>query len=290
MKLGFIGLGVMGRPMAARLLRAGHEVAVWARRPEATHPLVELGAHSCAEPAEVGRRSEVIFTIVTYGRDVEAVVFGERGLAAGMGEGDILVDMSTIAPGLALDIADRLAARGMQMLDAPVSGGGIGAEAGTLAIMVGGTADTLARVRPLLDVLGRTIVHVGGNGAGQVAKMCNQMVMVAAIQASAEAFQLAAASGVDVGRVREALAGGSAGSRVLDIFGGRMVERDFVAGVEARLHHKDFGIVADEASRLGIAMPVTATVAQQLNALMANGWGGNDTASLLRVLESTGLN
>jgi 2-hydroxy-3-oxopropionate reductase len=290
MKLGFIGLGVMGRPMAARLLRAGHEVAVWARRPEATHPLVELGAHSCAEPAEVGRRSEVIFTIVTYGRDVEAVVFGERGLAAGMGEGDILVDMSTIAPGLALDIADRLAARGMQMLDAPVSGGGIGAEAGTLAIMVGGTADTLARVRPLLDVLGRTIVHVGGNGAGQVAKMCNQMVMVAAIQASAEAFHLAAASGVDVGRVREALAGGSAGSRVLDIFGGRMVERDFVAGVEARLHHKDFGIVADEASRLGIAMPVTATVAQQLNALMANGWGGNDTASLLRVLESTGLN
>ena len=290
MKLGFIGLGVMGRPMAARLLRAGHEVAVWARRPEATHPLVELGAISCADPAEVGRRSEVIFTIVTYGRDVEAVVFGERGLAAGMGEGDILVDMSTIAPGLALDIADRLAARGMQMLDAPVSGGGIGAEAGTLAIMVGGTADTLARVRPLLDVLGRTIVHVGGNGAGQVAKMCNQMVMVAAIQASAEAFQLAAASGVDVGRVREALAGGSAGSRVLDIFGGRMVERDFVAGVEARLHHKDFGIVADEASRLGIAMPVTATVAQQLNALMANGWGGNDTASLLRVLESTGLN
>ena len=288
--IGFIGLGVMGRPMAARLLRAGHEVAVWARRPEATHPLVELGAHSCAEPAEVGRRSEVIFTIVTYGRDVEAVVFGERGLAAGMGEGDILVDMSTIAPGLALDIADRLAARGMQMLDAPVSGGGIGAEAGTLAIMVGGTADTLARVRPLLDVLGRTIVHVGGNGAGQVAKMCNQMVMVAAIQASAEAFHLAAASGVDVGRVREALAGGSAGSRVLDIFGGRMVERDFVAGVEARLHHKDFGIVADEASRLGIAMPVTATVAQQLNALMANGWGGNDTASLLRVLESTGLN
>ena len=290
MKLGFIGLGVMGRPMAARLLRAGHEVAVWARRPEATYPLVELGAISCADPAEVGRRSEVVFTIVTYGRDVEAVVFGERGLAAGMGEGDILVDMSTIAPGLALDIADRLAARGMQMLDAPVSGGGIGAEAGTLAIMVGGTADTLARVRPLLDVLGRTIVHVGGNGAGQVAKMCNQMVMVAAIQASAEAFHLAAASGVDVGRVREALAGGSAGSRVLDIFGGRMVERDFVAGVEARLHHKDFGIVADEASRLGIAMPVTATVAQQLNALMANGWGGNDTASLLRVLESTGLN
>lgn len=287
MKLGFIGLGVMGRPMAARLLRAGHEVAVWARRPEATAPLVELGATSCADPAEVGHCSEVIFTIVTYGRDVDAVVFSERGLAAGMGEGDILVDMSTIAPGLALDIADRLAARGISMLDAPVSGGGIGAEAGTLAIMVGGAAATLERVRPLFEVLGRTVVHVGGHGAGQVAKMCNQMVMVAAIQASAEALRLAAASGVDVGRVREALAGGSAASRVLDLFGGRMVARDFAAGVEARLHHKDFGIVADEARRLGLAMPITASVAQQLNALIANGWGGSDTASLLRVLEST---
>ena len=286
MKLGFIGLGVMGRPMALRLLRAGHEVAVWARRAEAMAPLVAAGATACADAAEVGRRSEVVFTIVTYGRDVESVVFGEAGLAAGLAAGGILVDMSTIAPGLARDIAARLATRGVDMLDAPVSGGGVGAEAGTLAIMAGGDAAVLERVRPLFAVLGKTLVHIGGNGAGQVAKACNQMVMVAAIEAAAEALRLAAAAGVDPGKVREALMGGSAASRVLELFGGRMVSRDFRAGVEARLHHKDFGLVAEEARRLGVALPVAATVAQQLNALMAQGWGGDDTASLLRVLEA----
>ena len=284
-RVGFIGLGVMGRPMALRLLRAGHQVAVWARRPEALAPLVEAGATACADPAAVARHSEVVFTIVTYGRDVESVVFGERGLAQGMAAGSVLVDMSTIAPGLARDIAARLSGRGVHMLDAPVSGGGVGAEAGTLAIMVGGEAAVLERVRPLFEVLGRTLVHVGGAGAGQVAKACNQMVMVAAIQASAEALRLAAAAGVDVARVREALMGGSAASRVLELFGGRMVARDFNAGVEARLHHKDFGLVAEEAHRHGIAMPVAAVVAQQLNALMAQGWGSDDTSSLLRVLE-----
>ena len=285
MKLGFIGLGVMGRPMALRLLRAGHELAVWARRPEALAPLVDAGATACADPAEVGRSSEVVFTIVTYGRDVESVAFGPNGLAEGMAAGSVLVDMSTIAPGLARDIATRLSERGIHLLDAPVSGGGIGAEAGTLAIMVGGEADVLERIRPLFEVLGRTLVHVGGNGAGQVAKACNQMVMVAAIEAAAEAMRLAAAAGVDLGKVREALMGGSAASRVLELFGGRMVARDFRAGVEARLHHKDFGIVAEAARQLGVAMPITATVAQQLNALMAQGWGSDDTASLLRVLE-----
>jgi len=284
-RVGFIGLGVMGRPMALRLLRAGHQVAVWARRAEVLAPLVEAGATACADPAAVARHSEVVFTIVTYGRDVESVVFGERGLAEGMAAGSVLVDMSTIAPGLARDIAARLSGRGVHMLDAPVSGGGVGAEAGTLAIMVGGDAAVLERVRPLFEVLGRTLVHVGGAGAGQVAKACNQMVMVAAIQASAEALRLAAAAGVDVARVREALMGGSAASRVLELFGGRMVARDFNAGVEARLHHKDFGLVAEEAHRHGIAMPVAAVVAQQLNALMAQGWGSDDTSSLLRVLE-----
>jgi 2-hydroxy-3-oxopropionate reductase len=288
MRLGFIGLGVMGRPMAMRLLRAGHEVSVWARRPEAALPLVEAGACVCADAAEVGRRSEVVFTILTYGQDVDSVVFGVRGLADGMPEGSVLVDMSTIAPGLARDISCRLAVRGVGMLDAPVSGGGVGAEAGTLSIMVGGEAAVLERVRPLFEVLGRTLVHVGGNGAGQVAKACNQMIMVAAIQASAEALRLAAAADVDIAKVRQALMGGSAGSRVLDLFGGRMVERDFKAGVEARLHHKDFGLIADEARRLGVAMPIVATVGQQLNALVAAGFGTEDTATLIRVLERTG--
>lgn len=286
LRIGFVGLGVMGRPMALRLLRAGHRVAVWARRPEATAPLAAAGAAVLADPAAVGRESEVVFTIVTYGRDVEQVVFGEGGLAAGMAPGTVLVDMSTIAPGLARDLAGRLAAQGVHMLDAPVSGGGAGAEAGTLAIMAGGDAAVLERVRPLFEVLGRTLVHVGGNGTGQVAKACNQMVMVAAIEAAAEAMRLAAAAGVDPEKVRQALAGGSAGSRVLEVFGARMTQRDFAAGVEARLHHKDFGIVLREAHAMGLALPVAAAVGQQLNALMAQGWGGGDTASLLRVLEA----
>lgn len=283
-RIGFIGLGVMGRPMASRLLGAGHEVFVWARRKDAAVPLLESGAQWRASPAEVARSADVVFTIVTYGSDVESIVFGAHGLAEGFAAGAMLVDMSTIAPGLARDIARRLEERGVAMLDAPVSGGGTGAAAGTLAIMVGGEAAVLARVQPLLEVLGRTIVHVGGNGCGQVAKACNQMVMVAAIEAVAEAMRLAEAAGVAPGKVRAALQGGSAGSRVLDLFGGRMVAGDYAAGVEARLHHKDFGLIAEEARALGVPLPITASVAQQLNALMARDWGGDDTASLLRVL------
>ena len=285
MRVGFIGLGVMGRPMALRLLRAGHEVSLWARRPASAAPLVEAGAALRDSPAVVAQHSEIVFTILTYGRDVEAVVFGANGLANGFSSGSILVDMSTIAPGLARDIAARLGGQGVHMLDAPVSGGGVGAEAGTLAIMVGGEAAVLERVLPLFEALGKTLVHIGGNGAGQVAKACNQMIMVAAIEASAEAMRLAAAAGVDQEKVRQALLGGSAGSRVLEVFGGRMVARDFKAGVEARLHHKDFGILLETARSMGVPLPVIATVGQQLNALMANGWGSADTASLLRVLE-----
>ncbi|MBK9445056.1 MAG: NAD-binding protein [Betaproteobacteria bacterium] len=286
MKLGFIGLGVMGRPMARRLLEAGHEVSVWARRPEAVAPLLAAGAVSRANPAEVACNSDIVFTIVTHGHDVEAIVFGEHGLNKGLAAESILVDMSTIAPALARDIAERLAGSGVHMLDAPVSGGGAGAEAGTLAIMVGGEAVVLERVRPLFAVLGKTLVHIGGNGSGQVAKACNQMVMVAAIEAGAEAMRLAAAAGVDPEKVRQALLGGSAGSRVLEVFGSRMVARDFSAGVEARLHHKDFGLLLNAAHSMRVSLPIVATVGQQLNALMANGWGAADTSALLRVLET----
>ncbi|EXI92514.1 MAG: 2-hydroxy-3-oxopropionate reductase [Candidatus Accumulibacter sp. BA-94] len=194
--------------------------------------------------------------------------------------------MSTIAPQTARSIARRLTARGVDMLDAPVSGGGQGAAAASLSIMVGGKAAVLERVRPLFELLGSTIVHVGDHGAGQVAKACNQMLMVATIQAVAEALHLSRAAGVDPGRVCAALAGGSAGSRVLQLMGGRMVARDFTAGVEARLHHKDYAVLIAEAHRLGLPLPVSAQVCQQLNALMAMGWGRCDTASLLRVLEA----
>lgn len=286
MRLGFIGLGAMGRPMALHLLRAGHQLAVWARRPEASQPLCAAGAVSCASAAAVARRAEVVFTNLTAGADVEQVTFAGDGLQDGLGAGSILVDMSTIAPEMARSLAQRLACGGVEMLDAPVSGGEQGAIAATLAIMVGGKAAVFERVRPLFEVLGKKIVHVGDSGAGQVAKACNQMVMVAAIQAVAEALHLSRAAGADPARVRQALAGGSAGSRVLEVMGGRMVDRDFSAGVEARLHHKDYAVVLAEAHRLGLPMPVSASVAQQLNALMAMGWGRSDTAALLRVLEA----
>lgn len=288
MKVGFIGLGAMGRPMAGHLLRAGHDLAVWARRGTSAAPLAALGAEVCATPADLGRRCEVVFTMVTSSADVAGVALGPQGLIEGLAPGAVLVDCSTIAPEAARRIADALAQRGIDCVDAPVSGGEQGAIDATLAIMAGGAAAVLERVHPLLACLGRRIVHVGPSGAGQVAKACNQMIMVAAIEAVAEALRLAAAAGVDGDRVKEALAGGSAASRVLEVMGARMVHREFAAGIEARLHHKDFGLVLEAGRKAGVPMPLTAAVGQQLNALMACGWGRDDTASLLRVLESCG--
>lgn len=282
MNVGFIGLGVMGRPMAQHVQRAGHQLFVWARRPASAEG---LPATLCATPADLGRRCEVVFTVVTSSADVEALALGPDGLIDGMAPGSVLIDCSTIAPDVARRIAAKLAARSIHMLDAPVSGGAQGAIDATLAIMAGGEAAVLERVRPLLECLGQRIVHVGPNGAGQVAKACNQMIMVATIEAVAEAMRLAAASGVDCARVKQALAGGSAASRVLDVMGERMVRRDFAAGIEARLHHKDFGLVLEAARQSGVATPLTAVVGQQLNALMAQGWQHDDTSSLLRVLE-----
>lgn len=284
MKIGFIGLGVMGRPMAMHLQRAGHELLVWARRPES---LADLPASQCATPAALGRSCAVVFTMVTSSADVERLAFGKDGLSEGMAADSVLVDCSTIAPEVAREIAGRLGERGIHFLDAPVSGGVQGAIDATLAIMVGGKESVLARIQPLLECLGQRIVHIGPNGAGQVAKACNQMIMVAAIQAVAEAMRLAAAAGVDCAGVQQALAGGSAASRVLDVMGPRMVGRDFSAGIEARLHHKDFGLVLEAARKNGVFMPLTAAVGQQLNALMAMGWGRDDTSALLRVLENT---
>jgi 2-hydroxy-3-oxopropionate reductase len=281
-KIGFIGLGVMGRPMALHLQRAGHDLHVWARR---SASVAGLPATICATPAELGRCCEVVFTVITSSADVEAVALGADGLSEGMAPGSVLVDCSTIAPDVARHIAAQLGEKGIAMLDAPVSGGAQGAIDATLAIMVGGEANVVDRLSPLLACLGQRVVHIGPNGAGQVAKACNQMIMVAAIQATAEAMRLAAAAGVDCAKVKEALAGGSAASRVLDVMGERMVRRDFAAGIEARLHHKDFGLVRAAARQCGMPVPLAAVVDQQLNVLMAQGWGADDTASLLRVLE-----
>lgn len=282
MKVGFIGLGVMGRPMAGHLAAAGHELHVWARRRQSADGLPAVWHDT---PAQLGAACDVVFTIITSSADVEQVALGENGLIHGMAADSVLVDCSTIAPEAARRVAAALAARGIHLLDAPVSGGAQGAIDATLAIMAGGDATVLERVRPLLDCLGQRIVHVGPNGAGQVAKACNQMIMVAAIEAVAEAMRLAGAAGVDPAKVRQALSGGSAASRVLEIMGQRMVDRNFSAGIEARLHHKDFGLVLQAARKSGVPVPLTASVAQQLNALMAMGYGRDDTSSLLRVLE-----
>jgi 2-hydroxy-3-oxopropionate reductase len=285
MRIGFIGLGTMGAPMAGHLLRAGHALHVWSRRASSSDSLLALGATRCESPAAVAANCEIVCTNLTGSADVEGMA-GE--LAPGFAAGAIHVDFSTIAPGVARRIAATHAAHGVEFVDAPVSGGGTGARNATLAIMWGGKPELETRLRPLFDVLGKTVVHVGGSGAGQVAKACNQMIMVAAIEASAEAARFAAASGIDFAKVRSAMLGGSAGSRVLDVFGGRMAARDFAAGVEARLHHKDYALLMDEATRLGTPLPVSAAVWQQLNALMAQGWGQDDTSSLLRVLEASG--
>ena len=275
----------MGRPMAGHLIAAGHEVAVWARRPESTAPLAEAGACVHATPAELARHCEVVISVVTASADVEHLALGSDGLIDGLAEGAIHVDMSTIAPETARKVAARYAEKGIGWLDAPVSGGEVGARDATLAIMAGGDAAVLERVRPLFACLGKTVVHIGPAGAGQVVKACNQMIMVNAIQACAEAMRLAGAHGVDLHKVREALMGGSAASRVLDVMGGRMARRDFAAGIQSRLHHKDFAILMEEARQLGAPLPVAAQTWQQLNALMAMGGGRDDTASLLRVLE-----
>ena len=283
MRLGFIGFGVMGRPMAEHLMKAGHQLFVWSRRPPSADSLLALGATWCDSPAAVASASEIVCTNVTGSADVEGLA-GE--LAQGFSAGGIHLDFSTIAPGAARRIADAYVGRGVDFVDAPVSGGSGGAQAATLSIMWGGKSALATRLQPIFEVLGKTIVRVGEVGAGQVAKACNQMVMVAAIEACAEAARLAEAAGVDFAKVRSAMLGGSAGSRVLDVFGGRMAARDFRAGVEARLHHKDYALLMDEATRIGVPLPVSAAVWQQLNALMVRGWGRDDTSSLLRVLET----
>lgn len=285
MEVGFVGLGAMGRPMAQHLQRAGHRLHLWARRPESVAPFAGSGAVVHATPAELAAATDVAFTIITTSEDVERVALGEGGFVEGARPGWVHVDMSTIAPGTTRRVAAAFAARGAAMLDAPVSGGSVAAEAGAVAMMVGGDAAVLERVRPLLACFARAIVHVGDNGAGEVAKACNQMIMVSAIQACAEAMLLAQAHGVDAAKVREALMGGSASSRMLEVMGDRMLRRDFAAGIEACLHHKDFGILMDEAARLGTPLPIAAQVWQQLNALMSQGGAHEDTSSLLRVLE-----
>ena len=284
-RVGFVGLGAMGRPLATRLLRAGYPVSVYARRAEAAQALTALGAQSCASPQAVAQRSDVVFTMVTATGDVEEVVLGSAGIVHGAAAGSMVVDMSTISPHATRRIAAALAERSVAMVDAPVSGGPAAAEGGTLAIMVGAAEAAFERVQPLLRHLGQSIVHIGDSGSGQIAKACNQLALCVTIEGIAEALALCARLGADPARVRAAMLNGFAASRALEVFGARMVERNFVAGVESRLHHKDLQIVLELAHGLGLAVPGAAATTQTFNALIGAGGGRSDSAALLQIVE-----
>ena len=285
MAVGFIGLGLMGRPMALNLIKAGHRVHVWSRRRESMQPLLDAGAGDCASAAEVARRASITISMVADAPDVEQVTLGADGVADGAGAGHIHIDMSTIAPAAAQSIATRLAARGIIALDAPVSGGEPGAIAGTLTIMVGGDGDACAHVQPLFEAMGKSITRIGEAGAGQVAKACNQIITGVGVASVAEALNFAARSGVDGAKVREALLGGFAYSRILENHGQRMLARNFKPGFKAWMHQKDVRIVMDEAHRLGLALPTAAATMQLFNAMAGCGLGEDDSVAMLKLFE-----
>lgn len=286
MKAGFVGLGLMGRPMALNLHKAGFEVNVWARREEALAPLLAAGAMAHGSAAAVAAASDVVFCCVADAADVAQVALGEDGVADGAHDGLVFADMSTIAPTAARDIASRLAARGVPMLDAPVSGGERGAIEATLTIMVGGVAAAFEIARPGFAAMGKTVTHLGASGSGQVAKACNQIITGVGVASVAEAINFAQMNEVDPARVRDALLGGLANSRILDGHGKRMIERNFEPGFKAWMHQKDMRIVMEEAHRLGLALPAAAVAAQLFNALCGSGLGEADSVAMLKLLET----
>ena len=286
MRIGFVGLGIMGRPMALNILKGGFDLTVWARRAESMAPLLEAGAKGAASPAEVAAACDIVVSMVSDAPDVEAVALGSGGVAEGARPGLIYIDMSTIAPAAAQSIAARLAEKGVTMLDAPVSGGEVGAISGGLTIMVGGDAAAFAKVEPLFARMGKAATLIGGPGAGQVAKACNQILTGVGVLAVAEAFNFARKSGVDAGKVREALLGGFAYSRILENHGQRMLDRNFKPGFKAWMHQKDMNIVMQEAHRLGLMLPSSAATAQLFNAMVGSGMGEEDSVAALKLLES----
>jgi len=285
MRLGFIGIGNMGSELARHLLDAGHTISTFARGKGSRAHAKRLGLSLLSSPAEVARVSEVVFTMVTAGSDVESVALGPEGIVQGDVPGLIHVDMSTISPAITREVGRRLSERGIAMLDAPVSGGVAAAKTASLTFFVGGDMTIFERVRSLLEIMGKTIFYMGPLGTGQVTKLANQIAQLACLQGAAEALLFAREQGADAARVREAVMTGLGGSRMLDVLGKKMVERDFAAGIVAALHHKDIGVALELAHDAGLPLPVTAQVMQQLNALMGSGYGEQDTSSLLLVLE-----
>jgi 2-hydroxy-3-oxopropionate reductase len=285
-KVGFIGLGIMGRPMAKNLMEAGYELVLHNRSPEKAEELAEEGnATAAGSPREVAEACDIVITMLPDSPDVEAVVAGEDGVLEGIREGALLVDMSTISPVVTEELSEKFRERGASMLDAPVSGGDLGAIEGALSIMVGGSEEDFERARPLFDVMGKAATHVGPTGAGQVVKACNQIVVALTIEAVSEALVLGSKGGVAPEKLIEALSGGLAGSAVMEAKKEKFFSHDFEPGFRIELHHKDLGIALAAGREYGVALPVTAIVDQMLEASMAKGRGDRDHSALLTLLE-----
>jgi 2-hydroxy-3-oxopropionate reductase len=284
-KVGFIGLGIMGRPMAGHLLAGGHELYVYDVRP-APQELLDKGAKACKSSQEVAQKAEIVITMVPDTPDVAAALFGENGVASGLSAGKTVVDMSSISPMETKRFAARINELGCAYLDAPVSGGEVGAKGASLTIMVGGPEDAFNKVKPLFALMGKNITLVGVNGDGQTCKVANQMIVAITIEAVGEALLFASKAGADPARVRQALMGGFAASRILEVHGERMLKRNFEPGFRIELHQKDLGLALSGARELQVALPVTATCAQLFNACAAAGGAKWDHSGMVRALES----
>ena len=284
--IGFIGLGVMGKPMAKNLMKAGHRLVVHSRSRGPVDEVVAAGATAAASPADIARRATIVITMLPDTADVELVLTGPDGVLAGLQSGALVIDMSSISPVATTRLATLVAAKGCSMLDAPVSGGEIGAINASLSIMVGGDETAFARARPIFAAMGHTerIVHIGASGAGQICKVCNQVAIGGALAGVSEAFALAKKAGVDGARVRQALLGGFAASRVLEVHGERMLTGNYKPGFRTKLYQKDLRLANEAAASNGVAMPATAIVAQLINALVASGGADLDYAALGTVL------
>lgn len=282
--IGFIGLGIMGRPMALRILDGGHALYAY-KRGTVPEELVAQGAVVCASPADVARQSDIVIMMLPDTPDVEGVLFGEHGIAEGLVPGKIVIDMSSISPLATRKFADSIEQLGCSYLDAPVSGGEVGAKNGTLTIMVGGRLDVFEQVRPLFDLLGKNITLIGSHGDGQTAKVANQIIVALTIEAVGEALLFASLAGADAEKVRQALMGGFASSRILELHGARMIARNFDPGFRMELHRKDLKLALEGAASLNLSLPHTASCHQLMNAAIANGGAKWDHSALVRVLE-----
>ena len=279
-RIGFIGLGIMGLPMARHLLKAGYPLTVHNRSSEPEQTLAAEGASVARTAREVAESSDIVITMLPDSPQVEDVVLGENGVAQGLKKGGLFIDMSSIAPATARKVAEALGKNGVDALDAPVSGGQVGAEQASLSIMVGGNEAAFERARPVFETVGKTLVHIGGPGAGQVTKICNQIVVALSIQAVAEAMTLARKSGVDGAKVRQALLGGLAQSRILDLHGQRILDGNFKPGFRIQLHRKDLRLALEVGREQAVPLPATAGVAELMTSMIAQGMGDLDHSGL----------